>query len=211
MTISVIGAGYGRTGTLSLKSALETLGYNKCHHMIEVINNPGEPERWLQAIDEKNVNWESLLEGYEATVDWPACHFYKELADYYPKAKVLLSIRDPLAWFESMSATTLGVIRKRMQTSDAGQPKNLGTELVVKAAFGGEIDDAEHAIAMFNEHTKEVVAAIDPDRLLIFDVREGWEPLCQFLDKPVPDAAFPRVNSRDDFEEIFFGSGLQKN
>lgn len=211
MTISLIGAGYGRTGTLSLKSALETLGYNKCHHMIEVINNPGEPERWMQAIDAETVDWDSMLEGYEATVDWPACHFYRELADYYPKAKVLLSVRDPLAWFESMSATTLSVIRKRMQASDPGQPKNLGTELVVNAAFGGEIDDAEHAINMFNQHTKEVVDAIDPDRLLIFDVREGWEPLCKFLDKPVPDAAFPRVNSRDEFEEIFFGSGPQKN
>ena len=209
MTISLIGAGYGRTGTLSLKSALETLGYNKCHHMIEVIRNPGEPEKWVQAIDAKTVNWESLLEGYEATVDWPACHFYQELADYYPKAKVLLSIRDPLEWFESMSATTLGVIRKRMQASNAGQPKNLGTELVVNAAFGGEIDDAEHAIRMFNQHTKEVVDTIDPDRLLIYNVREGWEPLCQFLDKPVPDAAFPRVNSRDEFEEIFFGSSLK--
>jgi len=211
MTISLIGAGYGRTGTLSLKSALETLGYNKCHHMIEVINTPGEPERWMQAIDAETVDWESMLEGYEATVDWPACHFYKALADYYPKAKVLLSVRDPLAWFESMSATTLRVIRKRMQTGDAGQPKNLGTELVVNAAFGGEIDDPEHAIRMFNQHTKDVVDAIDPSRLLIFDVREGWEPLCQFLDKPVPDAAFPRVNSRDEFEDIFFGSGLQKN
>lgn len=211
MTISLIGAGYGRTGTLSLKSALETLGYNKCHHMIEVINNPGEPERWMQAIDAQTVDWESLLEGYQATVDWPACHFYRELADYYPKAKVLLSIRDPLEWFESISATTLRVIRKRMQSSEPGQPKNLGSELVVKAAFGGEIDDVEHAINMFNQHTKEVVDAIEPDRLLIFDVREGWEPLCQFLDKPLPDTAFPRVNSRDDFEEIFFGSGLQKN
>jgi hypothetical protein len=211
MTISLIGAGYGRTGTLSLKSALETLGYNKCHHMIEVINTPGEPERWMQAIDAETVDWESMLEGYEATVDWPACHFYKALADYYPKAKVLLSVRDPMAWFESMSATTLRVIRKRMQASDAGQPKNLGTELVVNAAFGGEIDDAEHAIRMFNQHTKDVVEAIDPSRLLIFDVREGWAPLCQFLDKPVPDAAFPRVNSRDEFEDIFFGSGLQKN
>ena len=211
MTISLIGAGYGRTGTLSLKSALETLGYSKCHHMIEVIRNPGEPEKWLQAIDAKTVNWASLLKGYEATVDWPACHFYRELADYYPKAKVLLSIRDPLDWFESMSATTLGVIRKRMQASNAGQPKNLGTELVVNAAFDGEIDDAEHAIRMFNQHTKEVVDTIDPDRLLIYNVREGWEPLCQFLDKPVPDAAFPRVNSRDEFEEIFFGSSLKKN
>ena len=211
MTISLIGAGYGRTGTLSLKSALETLGYNKCHHMIEVIHNPGEPDKWLRAIDAEDVNWGSLLEGYEATVDWPACHFYQELADYYPKAKVLLSIRDPLEWFESMSATTLSVIRKRMQTSDPGQPKNLGIELVVNAAFRGEIDDAGHAIRMFNQHTKEVMDTIDPDRLLIYDIREGWEPLCLFLGKPVPDTAFPRVNSRAEFEDIFFGAGLQKN
>ena len=211
MTIALSGAGYGRTGTLSLKSALETLGYNKCHHMIEVIRNSGEPEKWLQAIDAKTVNWEDLLKGYEATVDWPACHFYKELADYYPKAKVLLSIRDPFEWFESMSATTLGVIRKRMQASDVDQPKNLGTELVVNAAFGGEIDSTEHAIKMFNQHTKEVVDTINPDRLLTYNVHEGWEPLCQFLDKPVPATTFPRINSRDEFEEIFFGSSLRKN
>ena len=97
-----------------------------------------------------------------------------------------------------------------MQTSKAGQPKNLGIELVVNAAFGGKIDDAEHAIRIFNQHTKAVVDAIDPNRLLIYDVREGWEPLCQFLDKQVPDTAFPRVNSRNEFEEIFFGSRLQK-
>lgn len=211
MSISVIGAGFGRTGTLSLKSALETLGYNKCHHMIEVIHKPGEAEKWLQAIDAESVDWDDLLEGYQATVDWPACHFYQELADYYPQAKVLLSVRDPQQWFESMSATTLGVIRKRMQSSDSLQPKNLGTELVVNAALGGEIDDPANGIRMFNQHTKDVIDSIDPDRLLVFDVREGWEPLCQFLDKPVPTSAFPRVNSRDEFEEIFFGRGLQQN
>jgi hypothetical protein len=207
LTISVIGAGFGRTGTLSLKSALETLGYNKCHHMIEVINNPGEAERWMHAIDAKTVDWEKLLGGYEATVDWPACHFYKSLADYYPGAKVLLSVRDPKDWFESMSATTLRVIRKRMASAD--QARNLGSELVVKAAFDGKIDDVEHAIKIFNQHTKEVVDSIDPARLLIFDVRQGWDPLCRFLEKPVPKTPFPRVNSRDEFEDIFFGSGLK--
>ena len=207
MSISLIGAGFGRTGTLSLKSALETLGYNKCHHMIEVIRNPGEADQWLQAIDAQTVDWQSLLHGYQATVDWPACHFYRELAEYYPEAKVLLSVRDPQQWFESMSATTLRVIRERMQPLDVDEPKNLGIELVVKAAFESEIDDVEHGVRMFNQHTKEVVAAIDPDRLLIFDVGEGWEPLCQFLEKPVPDVDFPRVNSRDEFDDIFFGSG----
>lgn len=205
MGLSVIGAGYGRTGTLSLKFALELLGYNKCHHMIEVINNPGEAEKWLAAIGSHSVNWDALLSGYQATIDWPACHFYQELADYYPRAKVLLSIRNPEEWFESISATTLRVIAKRIESGQIPREGNLGTELVVKAAFQGEIEDAEHGVAMFNQHIEKVKSSIEPDRLLIYDVREGWGPLCAFLGKPVPDTPFPRVNSRDEFDEIFFG------
>ncbi len=205
MGLSVIGAGYGRTGTLSLKFALELLGYNKCHHMIEVINNPGEAEKWLAAIGSHSVNWDALLSGYQATIDWPACHFYQELADYYPGAKVLLSVRNPEDWFESISATTLRVIRKRIESGQIPREGNLGTELVVKAAFQGEIEDAEHGVAMFNQHIEKVKSSIESDRLLIYDVREGWGPLCAFLGKPVPETPFPRVNSRDEFDEIFFG------
>lgn len=205
MGLSVIGAGYGRTGTLSLKFALELLGYNKCHHMIEVINNPGEAEKWLAAIGSRSVNWDAMLSGYQATIDWPACHFYQELADYYPRAKVLLSVRNPEEWFESISATTLRVIAKRIESGQIPREGNLGTELVVKAAFQGEIEDAEHGVAMFNQHIEKVKSSIEPDRLLIYDVREGWGPLCAFLGKPVPDTPFPRVNSRDEFDEIFFG------
>jgi len=203
MSLKIIGAGYGRTGTLSLKSALETLGYNRCHHMIEVINKPGEAHKWLDAIDNPAVNWDELFEGFEACVDWPACHFYQQLADYYPEAKVLLTVRDPGAWFESMSATTLNVIRPRL--TDPGN-RNLGAELVVKGALNGNIDDPVHGAEMFRRHTAEVIASIDADRLLVYDVSEGWAPLCEFLGKPVPDAPFPRVNSRDEFHDIFFGN-----
>lgn len=202
MGLSVIGAGYGRTGTLSLKAALETLGYVKCHHMIEVINTPGAAERWLAAIGAPVVDWDALFEGFTACVDWPACHFYQSLADYYPDAKVVLTVRDPLQWYESMSATTLNVIRPRLADP---HNRNLGTELVVKAAFDGRIDDAEHAVEIFNRHTREVIASIDPERLLVYDVREGWAPLCAFLQQPIPDTPFPRVNSRDEFYDIFFG------
>jgi hypothetical protein len=202
MGLSVIGAGYGRTGTLSLKHALEILGYHRCHHMIEVINKPGEPEKWMNAIDNPDVDWDELFDGFEACVDWPACHFYKQLADYYPDAKVVLTVRDPLEWFNSISATTLNVIRPRL--ADPGN-RNLGTELVVKGAFGGNIDDAGHAVRRFEQHTREVIDTIEPDRLLVFDVREGWEPLCTFLGKAVPAEPFPRVNSRDEFYGIFFG------
>lgn len=202
MALSVIGAGYGRTGTLSLKSALEILGYRKCHHMIEVINRPGEVGKWLDAIDNPSPDWDALFEGFTACVDWPACHFYRQLADYYPQANVLLSVRDPHAWYESISATTLNVIRPRLADPTN---RNLGTELVVNGAFEGNIDDPAHAVDIFNRHTQEVIDAIPAERLLVYDVREGWAPLCEFLEKPVPDEAFPRVNSRDEFHDIFFG------
>jgi hypothetical protein len=202
MGLSVIGAGYGRTGTLSLKHALEMLGYHKCHHMIEVINKPGEPEKWMHAIDNPDVDWDDLFAGFEACVDWPACHFYKALAEHYPRAKVVLTVRDPLDWYNSISATTLDVIRPRLR--EPGN-RNLGTELVVKGAFDGNIDDAGHAVQRFERHTREVIDAIDPARLLVYDVRQGWGPLCAFLGKDVPAEPFPRVNSRDEFYGIFFG------
>jgi len=204
MSLSVIGAGYGRTGTLSLKAALEQLGYLKCHHMIEVINDPEQVTGWMAAALGESVDWDALLQGYQAAVDWPACHFYRELADYYPNAKVILTVREPLAWFNSISNTTLRIIKQNMANDPDGQ--NLGTELVVKAAFQGELNNPDHAVAMFNQHTAEVKASIEPQRLLVFDVREGWEPLCAFLQRPIPEGDFPKTNSRDEFDDIFFGN-----
>jgi len=202
MALSLIGAGFGRTGTLSLKHALEMLGL-RCHHMIEVFRSPGDVEKWLNAAEEGDADWEDLLAGYDATVDWPCCHFYRQLAEAYPDAKFLLSVRDPLSWYQSMSATTLRVIRERMKT--APDSRNLGMELVVKGAFNGNIDDPDHAVRIFEQHVEEVRAAIEPERLLVYEVTQGWAPLCEFLDLPVPDEPFPRVNSRDEFDEIFFG------
>jgi hypothetical protein len=103
-----------------------------------------------------------------------------------------------------MSATTLGVIRPRLR--DPGN-RNLGTELVVKAAFAGNIDDAAHGADIFRRHTREVIDSIAPERLLVYEVSEGWAPLCEFLGKPIPNTPFPRVNAREEFHDIFFGSG----
>ncbi len=102
-----------------------------------------------------------------------------------------------------MQATTLRVIRARMAA--APDDTNLGREMVVKGAFGGEIDDPEHAVKIFEQHTQTVIDTIDPDRLLVYQVKQGWQPLCEFLDKPIPEEPFPRVNSRDEFDDIFFG------
>ncbi len=202
MSLLLIGAGFGRTGTLSLKYALETLGL-RCHHMIEVIRSPGDVEKWLRAAEQGDADWDDLLEGFNATVDWPCCHFYRQLAEAYPKAKVLLSVRDPMSWYESMSETTLRVIRARMRA--APDSRDLGQELVVKGAFHGNIDEAEHAVRIFEQHVSDMRATIEPERLLVYQVSEGWEPLCEFLEMPVPNEPFPRVNSRDEFDEIFFG------
>jgi hypothetical protein len=203
VALSVIGAGYGRTGTLSLKAALEQLGYLKCHHMIEVLRSPEQIEAWMAAARGDPMNWDALFSGYLASVDWPSCHFYRELAAHYPQARVVLTVRDPREWYESMNATTLRVIRRSM--AEHPDRPSLGTELVVNGAFGGDIDSAAHAIEIFEAHTAEVIAAIPAERLLVFDVREGWEPLCNFLQRDVPAAAFPRVNSREEFDGIFFG------
>ena len=203
MSLAVIGAGYGRTGTLSLKAALEERGFAKCHHMIEVLHDPAQVEAWMAAARGEPANWDTLFSGYRASVDWPSCHFYRELAVHYPQARVVLTVRDPREWYESMNATTLRVIRRSM--AEHPDRPSLGTELVVKGAFGGDIDSLAHAIEIFEAHTAEVIATIPAQRLLVFDVRQGWEPLCDFLQRDVPAAPFPRVNSRDEFEGIFFG------
>ncbi len=208
MTLSVIGAGWGRTGTLSTKAALEQLGYDKCHHMIEVLRNPWQAELWLEAARGKPVDWDHLLNGYQACVDWPGCSFWKEFAELFPDAKVLLTVRDPAAWYESISKTTLRVIKDGMKDgkyNTEGQGA-LGYEFVIKRGFDLIVDDEAHAIRRFNDHIAEVRETIEPERLLIFDVREGWDPLCDFLGKPVPQEPFPRTNSRDEFDEIFFGN-----
>ena len=203
MALAVIGAGYGRTGTLSLKAALERLGYVKCHHMIEVLQSPAQIEGWMAAARGERVDWDELFAGYRASVDWPSCHFYRELADHYPEAKVVLTVRDPREWYESMNATTLRVIRRSM--ADHPDRPSLGTELVVKGAFGGNIDSAAHAVEVFEAHTAQVTAAIPPERLLVYRVSDGWAPLCEFLGCAEPSDPFPRVNSREEFDGIFFG------
>tara|TARA_A100001037_G_C15137723_1_gene631999 strand:+ start:725 stop:1375 length:651 start_codon:yes stop_codon:yes gene_type:complete len=209
MAISVIGAGWGRTGTLTMKYALETLGYLKCHHMAEVINNPGEDQRWLAAYEGEATNWNDFLADYQATVDWPSCHFYKELADYYPEAKVILTVRDPETWYESARETIFRVIKQGIKNRKVETKSNLGYQLVIKAALNGDTSK-ENAIRKFKAHIETVKQNIDPARLLMFEVKNGWEPLCSFLEKRIPDEPFPKINTRDEFEGIFFGNRLSE-
>lgn len=196
ISLKVIGAGLGRTGTLSLKFALEQLGLGPCYHMMEVFRTPGAVAHWDRAFSGETMDWEAVFEGFNSTVDWPACDFYKELAELYPEAKVILTLRDANAWYESTQAT----IFREENHAGAGAEWLAMFEKLTRNKFGGDLHTREHVIAVYEAHNNEVARTIPPDRLLVYEPGQGWEPLCRFLGVPEPDAPYPKVNSTEEFQ-----------
>ena len=219
MTLKVISAGFGRTGTTSLKAALEKLEFNRCYHMMEVFSHPEHIPLWLDAHRGEPVAWENLFGDYQAAVDWPSCTFYKELMQKYPDAKVLLSVRDPESWYRSALETIYSSQRLRPPASwlfalipQVRRFMRLVDIIVWQGTFAGRFEDKDYAIRVFNDHIKEVRRTVPPERLLVWGVKEGWEPLCTFLGVPVPDEPFPHLNDTAAFREQaswrFFGRVL---
>ncbi len=209
MTIKIIGAGFGRTGTTSIKAALEQLGFARCYHMQEVIKQPRHVRFWLAALAGKPVDWEQLFRGYQATVDWPGCNFYTQLMTHYPDAKVLLTVRDPDQWYDSCFNTIYAVYRKpimrivRLLLPPMRRFMAMNERLIWQGNFDGRFADRDHALAVFAQHNAAVKTQVPPERLLVYDVKEGWEPLCRFLDVPVPpNTPFPHLNDRKTFQWI---------
>lgn len=197
MTLRLIGAGLGRTGTLSTKLALERLGFGPCYHMVEVFKNPAHIPLWERANDGQTADWDALFSGYASTVDWPGCKFWRELADAYPDAKVLLTVRDADAWYESASKTIFRM-DERVVTTEVGRLQIAMAHKVVHASFPRGLDDRAHCLDVYRRHNEAVGRALG-DRVLTYDVAEGWGPLCAFLGVPVPDEPFPRTNSTAEF------------
>ena len=197
MPLDVIGAGLGRTGTHSLKLALERLGFGPCHHMMELMGNDEQTRMWRAHVRGESPGWEALYSGYRSALDWPTAHYWRELSETYPDAKMLLTVRDPEKWHRSVVAT----IAKGMTSSN--DPESIGVKLVANQVFGGRIQDRDHAISVYEAHNAAVKAAFGPERLLIYEVSEGWEPLCAHLDVPVPDEPFPLTNTTADFRARF--------
>jgi hypothetical protein len=194
MPLKIIGAGPGRTGTLSVKIALEQLGFGPCYHMMEVMMHPKSIVQWMAAAD-GNPDWESIFKGYAATVDYPGCSFWREISNRYPEAKVLLTIRDPDQWFESTQAT---IFSARAIEALRTTPMAKFMERTVWRDFGDRMHDRDFMVASFKRHNAEVESAIPKERLLVYEAAQGWEPLCAFLGVPVPAAPFPRRNSREE-------------
>ncbi len=206
MSITVIGSGFGRTGTASLKRALEMLGFGPCHHMEEVMENPEQVTHWRAFVAGEPVDWGDVFKGYHAQVDWPGSHVWRELAAAYPDAKVIHSVRPEDAWWNSFSATIgrLFLNYKEMPLLPHVTAMMEAMEIaIVEQTFGGELTNKESALAAYRRRTEEVRSAIPPERLLVFDVAEGWAPLCAFLNVTIPNEPFPRVNSTEEFLQFF--------
>lgn len=209
MALKVIGAGYGRTGTLSTQAALNRLGF-PCYHMLEVLENPANQSHldfWLGvARDEPGAqhDWERAFAGYTATVDNPGCCVWRELMAAYPDAKVILTLhpRGPVAWFESTLATIYFTERMWQfkvleKTTPFGRKfGEMSRRLIWQRSHRGTMPDRAQAVARYVQHVEEVKAAVPPERLLIFSADEGWWPLCDFLGVPVPEEPFPNLNDR---------------
>ena len=202
-TLHVIGAGFGRCGTTSLAKALEVLGLGPCYHMQVAMLRYPHLRFWVRAAAGEPVDFHAFFRKYRATVDWPACEFYRELIAVYPDAKVLLNTRDPESWYES-TRETLWTIDQVLPWWFPRVMRRMHDDLIWNGRFEGAFTDRTRAIEIFNQHLEDVRRSVPPDRLLEYDVSQGWEPLCRFLGKPVPppNVPFPHLNDRRFFRRL---------
>lgn len=225
--LTVIGAGFPRTGTSSMKAALERLGFGPCFHMFNILTEPARAGDWAPLAAGEEADWGKLFDGFRSTQDWPASYYWRELAQAYPEAKVVLTVRDPRAWYASMMTLIDNGPRTVMsQGTQADLPPaaravfaSMNTmrpvlDRMAAGTFGagrtmadGPVDE-ESAVAAFERHTATVRASLPPERLLLFDVRQGWEPLCRFLGVDVPGEPFPHLNDGRSMQE-FLGRLMQ--
>ena len=206
MPLDIIGVGYGRTGTLSLKQALEILGYSDCYHMSEVVAHPEHSALWINAW-KGDDSWEAIFDGYRATVDWPAVAFWPRLMNYYPKAKLILTTRDVESWYRSASNTIFKAMKEGMLSDEPARRERIemAKDIIVDGTFGGDLDDKATVLAAYQQNIDRIYNEVPKERLIIFDSAEGWDPLCEALGTPIPKVPYPRINTTEEFEQRWRG------
>lgn len=213
MPLKIIGTGLGRTGTYSLKVALEHLGFGKTYHMTELFQYPEGIKYFNEAEKGKDVNWEELFKNYSSAVDYPVVRYFRQITEYYPDAKVIHTVRDPEEWYQSAKNTILKSgnltlskfikfgfyffvsenVRRRL-------PALLYSKKLMKLEFE-DIKNKQKAIKRYEQHSENVIRYVSSSRILMYNITDGWEPLCRFLNVPVPAENFPRTNGMDDFKK----------
>ena len=203
MALDIIGTGFGRTGTSSLKTALEHLGYGPTHHMFEVRDTPGQLPYWQALARGEHVDWNAVFANYRSQCDWPGARYWRELAAFYPDAKIIHTVRDPDEWYDSVEATILQLLSARGKIDDPHLSGlvDMAHTLIEVGEFEGRMRDRDYASSVFTKRTADVQAAFPSSRLLTFDVRDGWAPLCEFLGCDVPAISFPNLNSSRQFTQ----------
>ena len=196
MPLKVVGSGLGRTGTKSMQTALNMLGFGPCHHMVEVFAHPESMQLWIDA-NEGRPNWDLIFQDYQSMVDYPGAAHWKAIADHYPDAKVLHTVRDPDKWFDSTQATIFAPQSSARADGDSVQSRFFASFM---GPFLDHINDRAFMTDHFRKHSEAVRAAIAPERLLVYEVGEGWDRLCAFLGVPVPAEPYPSENSTADFQ-----------
>jgi hypothetical protein len=217
--MKVIGAGLPRTGTLSQKVALEMLGFGPCYHMVNVLTDLPLSKQWERALDE-DVDWDEIFGEHESTVDWPGAFFYRELAAAYPDAKVVLSTRDPEAWEKSMRSTIWDTLYGSSPAAHISQARELidpqwqhyirlmSRMWAAQGIFAGGELRAGQLTEAITRYQEQVQRNIPEDRLLVWSVGDGWEPLCAFLEVDVPEAQFPRLNDSKMYNDRIVDASL---
>src|SRR5271167_2823421 len=209
--MKVIGAGFGRTGTMTLKAALEELGAGPCYHMIEVLwGDTSRLPLWQAAANGETVDWHEVFAGFESTVDWPGCTFYEQLMDVFPEAKVLLTVRDPDAWYDStrnsiyasLIAGRKGELVGGTATPPSPEAFAMISTLIWDGTFNGRFEDRDYAIAMFERHNEEVRRKVPAERLIVHDIKDGWAPLVEMLGVEEPSGPLPHLNDQASFRQM---------
>ncbi len=196
MSLKVIGAGFGRTGTNSMQIALNSLGFGPCHHMSEVSDNPLMKTRWRAFMKGTDFGWGELFEGYASCMDWPSAYYWRDLMQIFPEARLILTWRDPESWWRSFENTLLKYYE---QTDDRD---SVGYQIIDKV-FDGQPEGQDLALALYEANVEAVRATVPADRLLVHALGDGWEPLCAYLGVPVPDQPYPRTNSTAKIQARF--------
>ncbi|SPF76056.1 hypothetical protein ALP8811_01055 [Aliiroseovarius pelagivivens] len=196
MSLKVIGTGFGRTGTDSMREALNILGFGPTHHMFELNDNPHQTEIWRTLVEGGLPDWDQLFEGYHACVDWPSAHYWRDLIDHYPDAKVILTQRPSDAWWRSFEKTILSF------TNSPDDPdKFFSQKLVGDTVFGGRPVTRDHAISIYEAHIQDVKDTVPEHRLLVHGLGDGWAPLCRHLEVEIPQQDYPNRNAKKSFQD----------
>lgn len=199
--LQIIGAGLGRTGTHSLAQAIEILGLGPCYTIFDVDKNPGHAAAWTAAMRKEAVDWHTVFSGYQAAVEWPTVAFLPQILSQFPDCKVILTMRDAASWYDSAAATIFPGLEAGASNPNLEQRTQSAwkRDLILNHVFAGRYHERAYTMDLYEEHVRSVLGLVPSSRLLKYDVTEGWQPLCEFLQEPVPNVPFPWRNHRAEF------------